>query len=219
MRNGTRTLVAGMLILFLVPAVSHVMAGLDVDLVLRADLGDDELFMAISSRYCERDRSTVADFGVYFRDPDDFAVSVFLASRSGRGAAEISGLRERGYTWWQIGLRLGVPMDSYFVPVTHDPGPPYGKAYGHWKKRGRQSRSPGLLTDADIRNLVAVRMLHDYYGLSVEQAMARRASGTDIRTLLTVEYRERHRKASRSPSSGKGHGKSGAKSKGKVKKK
>ena len=71
-----------------------------------------------------------------------------------------------------------------------------------------------ILADTDLRNLVAVRMIHDYYGVSVELAMARRSGGTGLLSLVSDEYRGRHGKG-RGPSHtkanqghpGKGHGK------------
>ena len=51
-----------------------------------------------------------------------------------------------------------------------------------------------MLADADIRNLMAVRMLHEYYGVSAEVAMQWRSSGGDLRTLMAGEYNKRHGK-------------------------
>ena len=51
------------------------------------------------------------------------------------------------------------------------------------------------MSDADVRNLVAVRVLHEYFGVTVEVAMDRRASGGELSALLTVEYDKRHGKA------------------------
>ena len=83
---------------------------------------------------------------------------------------EIFDLRRRGRTWWEISIRYGVPADAWFVPVRRDPGPPYGKAYGHWKKHRRDDRRELVLSDVDARNLVAVRVMHEYYGVSAEIA-------------------------------------------------
>jgi hypothetical protein len=78
--------------------------------------------------------------------------------------------------------------------VPRDPGPPYGKAYGHWKNHKKKARNDFVMTDVDARNLVAVRMLHEYYGVSAEVAMEWRSSGSDLRSLMTGKYHERHGK-------------------------
>jgi hypothetical protein len=189
-------------------------AGVDIDFGMRVDVGDDaDLFLAVSSRYFDRDRATITDLGVRYTDPDDLTVSLFLCRHTGADPGRIWNLRRQGLTWWQIGVRLGVPADAWFVPVTRDPGPPYGKAYGHWKKHRRGGPTPAALTDRDLRNLVAVRMLHEYYGVSVEVAMDWRASGESVRTLVAREYRGRHAKAPGHPSRGKGHGKNKSRNK------
>ena len=128
-------------------------------------------------------------------------------------------------SWWDIGLRLGVPVEARFVPVKKDPGPPYGKAYGHWQKNGKKSSGKMNLSDADAQNLVAVRMLHEYYGVSVEVAMEWRSSGRDLKKITAGEYRNRHGKKDKSPAKvaansqgDEGQGKGNAKGKGKSKK-
>jgi hypothetical protein len=188
-------------------------AGLDVALGAHVQVGDDtDLFLNISSRYFNRDSRVVTDMDRRYSNPDDLSVALFLTNRTRRDPAEIWRLRERGQTWWEIGLRFGVPADAWFVPVRRQPGPPYGKAYGHWKN-GKNSTY--RMTDADARNLVAVRMIHEYYGVPVDVAMDWRASGQSVRTLMTREYRQRHGKVA----SHKGPGKSGKPGKGHGRKK
>ncbi|HKI84889.1 MAG TPA: hypothetical protein VKA63_11220, partial [Candidatus Krumholzibacteria bacterium] len=115
-----------------------------------------------------------------------------------------------GLSWWDVSVRLGVQPDVWFVPVQHDPGPPYGKAYGYYKKHGHNTAKMQL-SDADLRNLVAVRMLHDYYGVSAEVAMDWRSSGRSLREIMANEYRARHGKSQhasgKSPSHGHGKAK------------
>jgi hypothetical protein len=178
-------------------------------------MGDDtDLYFAISSRYFGRDRAVVERWGARCTDPDHLAVSLFISKHSGKSLDTIFDLRRRGLSWWDISVRLGVPTDAWFVPVRRDPGPPYGKAYGYWKKHRRDS-SVVRLTDADAANLVAVRMLHEYYSVSVEVAMEWRSSGRPLYALVSDEYEKRHGKKSGPPGQskakktgkGKGNGK------------
>lgn len=169
------------------------LAGVDIDLRASVPIGDDsQLFFGISSQYFDRDRPDVERWGAECRDPDDLAVMLFLAHRSGRPPAQLMAWRHDGLTWWQIGLRLNVPVDSWFVDVSRDPGPPYGRAYGYWRRYHRDHRRTFVLTDREARDLVAVRMLHEYYRVDVPTAMKWRASGRDLRTLADREYRQRH---------------------------
>ena len=92
------------------------------------------------------------------------------------------------------------------LAVDRDPGPPYGKAYGYWGKHRKNRRYVWRLTDGEIRDLVAVRMIHEYYGMPVEAAMDIRASGKNLTLLMAEEYGKRHGKGHRKQMR-KGHGK------------
>lgn len=171
-------------------------AGMDMRFSADVPVGDDgSLFLSISSRYFDRDRRQVEDWSRrYYPDPDDLAVALFLSRHCGRGPEFAFNLRKQGLGWFEISNRCEVPVDVYFLEIDHDPGPPYGKAYGHWKKRRHDGRHVVVLDDDDIRNLVAARMAHEYYGVPVAVAMQWRASGQDIRRVMTGEYRNRHEK-------------------------
>ena len=174
--------------------IAPTFAGIDIDLGVAAKIDDrTDLYFSISSRYFDQDRETVSYWGARYRDPDDLAVVLFIRRHSGRSLDELYALRQqRGLTWWEIAVRFGVPAEAWFVPVERNPGPPYGKAYGHWKKHKHDRRTPVVLSDADLRNLVAVRMVHEYYGVSVDIAMEWRSEGRDLRLLMTDEYKKRH---------------------------
>jgi hypothetical protein len=179
-------------------------AGFDVDFGASVRVGDDtDLYFAISSRYFDRDRAVVERWGARYSDPDDLAISLFISKHSHRSLDAIFALRSRGHSWWDISMRLGVPVDVWFVPVQRRPGPPYGKAYGHWRHHRRHRRAV-VLTDADLGNLVAVRMLHEYYSVPVEVAMEWRSSGRPLNVLMSGEYAKRHGHKSAAPGKSKG---------------
>jgi hypothetical protein len=181
-------------LLILVVAVGGARAGVDVSFGGDVAIGDDaNLFFSISSRHYDRDPRVVEDWGRrYFHDPDDLAVAMFLGGHCDNGPEYFFNLRKQGLGWFEISNRCRVPADVYFLPVTRDPGPPYGNAYGHWKKHKKDRKHAVVLSDADIRNLVAVRMAHEYYGVPVDVAMQWRSSGRDVRTVMNDEYRKRH---------------------------
>ena len=199
--------IGAMMLFSLLAAMLPAEAGLDIALGTHVKIGDDtDLFLNISSRYFNRDSGVVADLGLRYGNPDDLSVALFLSNRTRRDPGEIWRLRKRGLTWFEIGARFGVPADAWFIPVRRRPGPPFGNAYGHYKN----GKIGGYrLSDVEARNLVSVRMIHEYYGVPVEVAMEWRASGKSIRTLMTQEYRSRHGKVAtekRNGKSGKGHG-------------
>lgn len=178
----------------LVMAVGSARAGTDVSFGAAVPVGDDaNLFLSISSRYFDRDQRVIADWGRrFYPDPDDLAVALFLSRHCDKDPEFFFGLRQQGLGWFEISNRCRVPVDVYFVPVARDPGPPYGKAYGHWKKYKHDRKHVVVLDDGDIRNLVAVRMVHEYYGVPVEVAMQWRSTGHDVRKVMNSEYRQRH---------------------------
>ena len=183
-------------------------AGLDIDFGAAVRIGDDDdLFLSVSARYFDEDRRAIDRIAVRYHDPDDLTVALFVARRSGKSADVVYRYRSQGLSWWDISVRLGMPVDVWFVPVRHDPGPPYGKAYGHWKHHRRDRNHVMVLTDVDVRNLVAVRMLHEYYGVSVNVAMDWRASGRDVRVLVADEYGKRHGHKHSAGGNGNGKGK------------
>lgn len=172
---------------------SLALAGVDVDFGAAVPVGDDgALFLAISSRYFDRPPELVQDWRRECRNPDDLAVALFLAGRVGHDPAAIFRLRHDGLSWWEIGARIGLPVDAWFVPVSHNPGPPYGKAYGYWRKHRHDRRATFRLTDREARDLVALRMIHEYYGVRPVEAMKWRAAHRSLPTLLGKEYRSRH---------------------------
>ena len=190
---------------------SQTEAGIDIDFGAQVRIGDDaDLFLSISSRYFDRDRSSVDRAAALYRNPDDLAVALYLAKRAEVRVDRVHRLRRGGLSWWQVSVELGLPADIWFVRVQRDPGPPYGKAYGHWKHHKKDRRRAIALTDVQARDLVAVRMIHEYYGVSVAVAMEWRADGDGVRRLMTSEYRSRH-------SNAKANRRAAVKSKGKGK--
>ena len=208
--------VAGAIALAVVLWPAPAEAGLDIDFGAQVKLDDQtDLYVAISSRYFDHDRQSVATLRSRYSNPDDLAVALFISRQSGNSPEAVHRLRRQGLSWWDISVRFGLPAEIWFVPVSRDPGPPYGKAYGHWKKHRKNHRAAVVLHDADVRNLVAVRVLHEYYGVPVEVAMDWRADGRRLPELLSEEYVRRHGKADRARSGKSGHEKGHAKGHGK----
>ena len=142
------------------------------------------------------------------RIPDDeIPVALFIAQRAAVRPATIVDLRLRGDSWWDISVRFGLEPDVYYVPVAVTPGPPYGKAYGHYKKP-RNRWNTIVLSDADILNLVQLRFLSDHYGVPPEQIIELRRDQRDF-LAIHVEVSGRRSAGARNDhrgSNGKGRG-------------
>ncbi len=92
----------------------------------------------------------------------DLPVVLFLAHASGRSVQVIVDLRAGGLSWSVVFTRLHVPFDLLFAGIDRDPGPPYGKAWGYWRKNPRAVQ----LTDGDVRGLAQVQVGARTAGLS-----------------------------------------------------
>ncbi len=194
-----------------------VRAGSDLPLGLPKPPDPGKVFEAITGHLFDLPAPRVDDVLRVLPNPDDAAVALFMANRSGRSPEDVIGLRRGGLPWIDVSIRLGVPPDVYFVPVPDDRpvGPPFGKAYGYWRKHRHDPRARLALSDAEVRDLVAVRMAHDYYGLAPEKAMELRRARGDVRRVMVGEYEVRHGKGpgrsdadhgDRGRGRGKGHG-------------
>jgi hypothetical protein len=189
-----RWLAAGVMVVAAALCAPTASAGLDVSFGAAVNVNDDtSLYFAVSSRYFAREPRVVEQWSRRVADPDDLSVLLFISSRAGRSPDAVFALRQAGLSWWDVSIRLGVQPDVWFVPVRRDPGPPYGNAYGYWRKHGKNARAYRV-DDRACRDLVAVRMMHEYYGLPVDRAMELRRDGRRVDRLVGGEYRTRHGK-------------------------
>ena len=114
------------------------------------------------------------------RIPDDeLPVVFFIAQRAHVPTAQIVDMRLRGGSWWDISVRYGLGAEAYYVPVVVRSGPPYGRAYGHYKKPRNQWNTI-VLTDADIVNLVELRFISEHYHVAPEHVVELRERDVDF---------------------------------------
>jgi hypothetical protein len=166
----------------------------DVDFGMNVPIrGEMGLFFSISSRYFDRDPQVVSHWARRYPNPDDLAVFLYICSRSSERPEGVDYYRRKGLSWYQVGVKAGVPPDAWFVAVDRTPGGRYSRPYGQWNRYRQNPRHVVRLNDQEVRDLVAIRMSHEYYGVSPEIAMTWRRQGADVRTIMSREYRSRHR--------------------------
>lgn len=157
---------------------------------------------------------------------EELPVVFFLASRAHVDPSVIIDLRYRQrMSWLNITFHYGLTPEIYYVPAKHA-GPPYGKAYGHYKKHGKDYKHVRL-ADADVVNLVNLRFMSEYHGVAAEVVMDRRGKGEKFVAMNDHYYREKGKYRGHDDDRGKGkdkddkkdkkdkHGKDKDKSKGK----
>jgi hypothetical protein len=186
MKRFDSVVIASFVVVAAAMAAPALNASTDVSFGVNAPVGDDgHLFFSISSRYFDRDPGVVEDWGRRFHNPDDLAVFLHICAHSSMAPDVVFRYRQRGLSWYDVGARAGVPVEVWYVG-------PYAQPYGQAKKHHHGSRKSVWLSDGECRDRVAVRMAHDYYGVSPEVAMDWRRDGNDVRVIMNREYRSRH---------------------------
>jgi hypothetical protein len=133
---------------------------------------------------------------VYVRDhyrirDEELPVVFFLASRAHVDPQVIIDLRiGHQMSWPDITFHYGLTPEIYYVPVTRV-GPPYGNAYGHYKKHKKDYKKV-VLVDDDVVNLVNLRFMSEYHGQAAEVVMDRRGRGERF-VVMNDEFREEKR--------------------------
>ena len=154
--------------------------------------GPTRLFFSISSQYFHRDRQNVAtgagDSGILTISPSS------SISSSGRSPAR-AGLRasHARMSWYEVGMRCGVPFNAWYVTYNGRPSGRYSRPYGYYDRNRQDPQFAARLSDREIRDLVAVRMAHEYYGVTPQTAMDWRRNGSNVQVIMTREY-DHHRR-------------------------
>jgi hypothetical protein len=168
-------------------------AGVDVSFGVNAPVGNDgNLFFSISSHYFDRQPQVVQNWGRRYPNPDDLAVFLQICAQSRQSPEIVFNYRNQGLSWYDVGLRVGLPVEVWYVPVRAEPAWPYAKPYKHYKKHKHDRDYVVRLSDRQVRDLVAVRMAHEYYGVAPEVAMDWRRGGSNVEVIMTREYHARH---------------------------
>jgi len=137
-------------------------------------------YLGISNYYRvpEREVVVVRERGVHY---NDLPVVFFIAARAHVAPGVIVDLRLGGMNWWDISVRYGIGPEVYYVPTTVVvKNPPYGRAYGHYKKHPREQWNRIVLRDADIVNMVNLRYVSEYYDYPEDRVMKMRGQGKDF---------------------------------------
>jgi len=152
----------------------------------QADLGisirDGRLsgfYVAVGDHYRVAPR-VVADFRTRYGILDEeLPVVFFLAAQAQVGPKAVIDLRLQKRSWYEIALHFKLSPEIFFVPVGLERiGPPYGNAYGYYRKFGRRGDwrqfSP---RDKEVVDLVNLRFLSEYHGMAPDEIIGLRGRG------------------------------------------
>ena len=171
----TRLILLISLLLFLGGSLDNVRA--QVSIGVKADEGGiKEFYLAIGDHYKapEKEVLIVKKRGI---PDDDLPVVFFLSKRAGVSPGVIIDLHLGGKSWMDITFHYGLTAAIYYVEVKEVKGPPYGKAYGHFKKKPKKGWKTIKLADTDIVNFVNLRFLSEHYGHSPDDIISMRSKG------------------------------------------
>jgi hypothetical protein len=187
----------------LVPLIAH--AGYaQVEFGARIDDGLEGFYLAVGDYFQVPEKEVIVVREARIPD-DEIPVVFFLAAMANTSPDVIIDLRLGGRSWFDITLRFGLRPDIYYVPVMIVVnGPPYGRAYGYYRKRPRDQWNRIVLSDADIVNLVNLRFLSEFHGLPPEEVIRMRSRGVAFPLIDDdIRYEKEHR--DKGKSKGKGH--------------
>jgi len=161
--------------------------------------------------------------------PDDEMPVVFFISRHGDvEAGLVVKLRSEGKSWFEISAHFGLSPEVYYVSFERDPGPPYGKAWGHYKNKKRGEWQSIHLSDADVVNFVNIKFMSERYGYTPDEIVKMRDKKQGFVNLNAKVKKHKHDKQRKAklqanskksgksaPDKNKSKGKGKGKSKGK----
>ena len=142
-------------------------------------------YLAVSDYYRVPGRQVVTTKERYrFRD-EELPVIYFIAAQAGVNPNVIIDLRIKGMSWLDVTFHHGLTPEIFYVPVTVKKiGPPYGNAYGHYKKyRPKKEWKKVILSDYEVIDLVNLRFMSKHYKLRPEVVMKMRSQGKSFITI------------------------------------
>lgn len=184
-------------------AKSGMLGGIEI-----GDEGVRSFYLAVGDFYGVSDQQVVVVHQRHIPD-DEIPVVFFLASRARVAPDVIIGLRLGGSSWMQICSKYNITADVFYVPVSGTPGPPYGKAYGHYKNKDKSKWKEIRLSDADVINLVNLRFVSEHQRCSPNDVISARSGGSSfVKISHNIEKKRSMSKAdSKDNSSSKSSGK------------
>jgi len=167
-----------LIIVFVLTAASSAAGQMDLGISV-ANGKLRSFYLAVGDYYHVPGFQVVAIRDRYRLSDEELPVLFFLAARARVAPSVIMDLRLGGRSWLDISFHYGLDPNIFFVFVQASRiGPPYGNAYGYYKKcRARSDWRKIVLTDREVADLVNLRFVSDYHGISPESVMERRARG------------------------------------------
>jgi len=170
--------------------------------------GIKEFYLSVGTHYGARE-AEIEKVRARSLPDDEMAVVFFLSNRLEVSPLFLVDLRLSGRSWLDITLKYGLSPEIYYVKFASDPGPPYGKAWGHYKNTPRKRWHQIQLGDSDIINLVNLKFLSEKYQCSPEKIVRLRKQGKSFANMNSEFKNAKAEKKQKQASAKKTSGKKG----------
>ena len=165
---------------------------------------DGQMFLNLAVARFGPERAGLEPLLPRFRNLDsDLPVALFLGHKSYTPLPEIVALRARGFSWSVIFNKVDVPVAVLFRGIRENPGPPYGKAWGYWKKNPQSVR----LSDAEIAGLAHIQIGSRWARMSPLEMARARGQGKKVSTMVAAKKGRPYQEARAEKAGGKGQAK------------
>lgn len=140
------------------------------------DNGLEGFYMAMGDYYHVPQREVIVIKERHIPD-EEIPVVLYIAQMARVRPRTIIDMRLNRRTWMDITLHFGLSPQVYYVPVVVEHGPPYGRAYGHFKKKPRKEWNKIVLRDDDVVNLVNLKFTSEHYRYAPDDVIKMREEG------------------------------------------
>jgi hypothetical protein len=193
MRRFAFILSAALAAVLMLPSDAAATVGFDVGVLWNPDPGSDtQVFLHATNIAYPIPRAQVVPVFNEIQNPyDDYPVLAFIAYNAQVDIRSVWSYRAHDHGWFDVMLHFGVRPDALFVALPHDPGPPYGKAYGYWRKNGNRMKARSV-SDDDVRFWVRTRATARYSGVAPARAWEWHQQGRGYEKVTSTRYQEKH---------------------------
>jgi hypothetical protein len=167
-----------LLVLVLWPVPNPCQADVDIGVSIDKD-GLKGFYLAIGEHYKVPEKEIIVVRQKNIPD-EELPVVFFLASRAGVAPSVIIKLRLGGKSWMAITAHFGLNAGIFYVPAAKVSGPPYGKAYGHFKNKKKAKWGAIRLSDAEVVNFVNLKFISEHYGRPADDIIKMRQKGANF---------------------------------------
>lgn len=158
--------------------LSNAQAQVDIGVSIGSE-GLRSFYMAIGDYYRVPHRDVIVIRDRHIPDAE-IPVVLFLSRHAKVDPSVIVRMRLDGRSWIDITLHFGLSPEIYYVQVREVKGPPYGKAYGHYKHKHKKDWKHIRLDDDDVVNMVNLRFISEHHHYSPDEVVRMREGGRNF---------------------------------------